>query len=227
MKKVLLLVTVLAAGSVFAQDSKDEKFEIEKGSWNLGGDLSFRFADSDESTQTRFSESENSSIAVFPNVGYAVGKNLITGLSLGYGYSKTESLNAQDGFEEFRGSGDRHTWTIAPYVRKFFPIGKKAAFYAQAEAGYSRSKAENEDDNTNLTLNETTSKTYFFGLRPGLSYFVSNSLALETRLGFLGYTKTDVDFESDTGTPEGSASTDSIEFSLDSSNIFFGLTYYF
>lgn len=227
MKKALLFVTLLGIGSLSGQESKKEKLTIEKGTWNIGGNFSFGFAKNDSKDELRSNENENTSISFFPNVGYALNKNIITGISFGYGYGKSESSSQNDGSTDSFSSNNRRTLSIAPYVRGYLPVGEKLAFYAQGEVGFSNAKNQSYQENTNVPINESTSKNYFIGIRPGMTYFISKSLALETGLGFLGYSKTDSEFESDSGTFDQSGEANNFSFSLNSSDLFFGLSYYF
>lgn len=227
MKKGLLLVALLGVWSLSAQESKKEKLTIEKGTWNLGGNLSLGVAKNNDRDESRLNENENTFISFFPNVGYAIGKNIITGLSFGYGYAKSESSSANDGNIDNFNSNDRRTMSIAPYVRGYLPVGKKLALYAQGEVGFSNVKNKSHDENTNSPINESTSKGYFIGIRPGVTYFISKNLALETGLGFLGYSKTDSEFKSTSGTFDQSGESSSFNFSLNSSDLLFGLSYYF
>ncbi|CAM1335111.1 hypothetical protein [Tenacibaculum aestuariivivum] len=62
---------------------------------------------------------------------------------------------------------------------------------------------------------------YSIGVHPSLTYFLNKKLALQASLGFLGYTKTDYD------NSDGSkANNDNFNFSLNSSNLLFGLSYF-
>lgn len=227
MKKVLLITALFSVGLISAQESQKEKLIIEKGIWNVGGNFSFGIAKNDTKDESQSSENENTFISFFPNIGYAVGKNIITGLSFGYGYAKSEALFATDGTTDNFNSNDRRTLTIAPYVRGYLPMGKKLAVYAQGELGFSNIKNKNYNQNTNLPINESDSNNYFIGIRPGITYFVSKKLALESGIGFLGYSKTDSEFNSDSGTFNQTAESSSFNFSLNSSDLFFGLSYYF
>ncbi|NJB71862.1 hypothetical protein GGR42_002324 [Saonia flava] len=227
MKKVVLVVALLGVGSLTAQESQKEKLIIEKGTWNVGGNLSFRVSKNDNNDASQIRENENTSISFFPNVGYAVGKNIITGLGLGYGYSKSEILSANEGAINNFTSNDSRTFTIAPYIRGYFPLGEKLAFYTQGEVGFSKTKNTSDDENNNMVINERKNNSYFIGIRPGITYFVSKKLALETGIGFLGYTKTDSELKSDSGTFDQSGKASNFNFSLNSSDLLFGLSYYF
>lgn len=92
--------------------------------------------------------------------------------------------------------------------------------FVQGELGYSRSWSEDFGDNSERQT--SNGRQYFVAFRPGLSFFVSRKLALESSIGVLRYSSTKG--ESSTGSEN---TNQGFELSLDSSNLFFGLSYYF
>jgi hypothetical protein len=102
------------------------------------------------------------------------------------------------------------------------------ALYAQGKVGFSRNRFQSYDENTNVLIDENTSNTFQMGIRPGITYFMSKNLALETGLGFLGYSKTNSELEeSDGGTFDWTRESSFFSFDLNSSNLFFGLSFYY
>jgi hypothetical protein len=77
-----------------------------------------------------------------------------------------------------------------------------------------------------MAESESSSNDFFVGLQPGLSFFMSKKLALETSIGSLGYRRITREDNNDNFS---NSSTNSFEFSfsLNASDFLFGLFYYF
>jgi|AntAceMinimDraft_5_1070358.scaffolds.fasta_scaffold00052_10 hypothetical protein len=123
MKNSLLFVALFGVASLIAQETKNEKLTIEKGTWNIGGNFSVSFAKNDTKNELQSIENEFTSISFVPNVGYALGKNIITGLSFGYGYGKSESSLQNEGKINSSNSNNYRTLSVSPYIRGYLPIG--------------------------------------------------------------------------------------------------------
>ena len=94
------------------------------------------------------------------------------------------------------------------------------AFYLQAEAKYTGAWLNNEQNGTE-TFTEKRNDI-FAGLRPGVTFFMSEKFALETGIGTLGYTRSNTKRDRDDDT-----SSDTFRLSLNTSDFLFGLSYYF
>lgn len=224
MKKFLLFVALIQMAFATAQTDTQDKLIIEKGTWNLGGSFSFGFGEREDLFGDRFQDTENSFVAVRPNFGYAIGNNLLVGLGLDYQYSKGEGkLTEPDGITIISsGSNERTSIGFFPYLRGYLPVSAKLAFFGQAEMQYRVVTSNSDTTIPEPEFSEDESRGFSVGVRPGLTYFISNSFALETTLGFIGYSRSE--FENDEGRDADSAD---FSFNLNSSEIFFGLSYYF
>lgn len=226
MKKILLCGALFHVLLVTAQRDKQDKLIIEKGTWNVGGNFSFRFTQFESNFQnedsSRFFENESTGISVFPNLGYAVGNNFIVGLGLGYGFSKSENFTVNDQMVNNFTLSEATTYSIFPYVRGYFPVGSKLAIYAQGEVRFAKTNSEFSDQIINLGVDGNENESYFIGIRPGFTYFISKNFALETTLGSLGYERQKLERDG-----ERVGDSDNFNFNLNSADLFFGLSYYF
>jgi len=148
-------------------------------------------------------------------------------LGIGYGFSESDNLNISSNEVTSSSTSNATTFSFFPFVRGFLPVGKQLAFYVQGEFPYSDTRSEFFDDNANATAIESDEENYFIGLRPGLTFFVSKNIVLETTLGSFGYSRRNGDQGNDGGIQEVSFSSDNFNFNLNSSDLFFGLAYYF
>lgn len=232
MKRTVLFVAFLATATIVAQNDKTDKLIIEKGTWNLDGSFSVGINDFENTFQNEAQndrrEFESSSFSIAPQIGYAIKKNLIVGVGVGYGRFKTASLSLTDSEVNQDSETTGRSLSLFPFVRLFFPVGEKLAFSAQGEIRYSNDMSEFTDQIMNLTFSETNVDSIFIGFRPGITYFISNHFALESRLGSLGYSKSESETDGESGRLNGfSGESESFSFNLNSADLFFGLSYYF
>lgn len=225
MKRVLLFATLLSMVTMHAQDDgqKKKKLTIEKGTWNLGGNFSFGFNEGNSDSADSSLEDSSTFVSISPNMGYFIGSNIEIGLGIGYSFRKTDSQFTEDA-QTIDMATNMHSFSIYPYARKYFGINKNFAFYLQGEGSYSRSKNEQEIMNNGNQNFDSSSDSFFVGIRPGLTFFVSNSFAFETSLGSLGYSTSSFENTRDN---VSDGNTDSFNLNLSSSDLFFGLSYYF
>jgi hypothetical protein len=201
MKKLLLITAILFYGITNAQ---------EKGTWVFGGDLNFRTANNESFNPGGTSIYKANGFAIAVRTGYVFTKNnLEFGLGLTYNTSK---INDSYNNSEFK----NNTYTISPYVKKYFPVNKYFSFFLQGEVAFS---SVNSESINSLTENEGNS--IFTGIRPGFVYFVTKNIALNSTIGALGYSYF-------TNERDGMKTSESnnFTFSLASSNIMFGIAYY-
>lgn len=198
----------------------DERFVIEKGTWYTSGNLSV-FNSQSESENLDFGRNQEASgFTISPILGYTLNKNFIVGTGVSYSSRKSDLENLERGTLTASSTTKIRVFSIFPYARLYKGLGKHLGVFVQGELSYSRNWFENEEEN--LTQSEDTQNSYFIGIRPGLSYFISKKLALETNIGSLGYSR----FDSNTSNSETSSGSN-FHLSLNTSDIFLGLAHYF
>jgi len=203
------------SGITIAQNanSESEKINITKGTWSFGGSASFGYADQEFENFGNTFESNFLSFSIIPEIGYAVEENLILGLGLGYSYRRSEDNDSNIDF-----SND--TFIIAPFIKRFFPINDNLLFTLKGEFRYTKANADNFSNGNNITTQG--SNTYFVGIRPGISFFISEKVALEANFGSLGYERT----TSETNNNPSTFTINNFGFDFNSANLLFGFTYY-
>ena len=208
--KKLLLITLLIANTIYAQEKK-EKANILKNTWLFGGKISLSSRNVETSNNTPQTIYEVYGISLNPEIGFAIKNNLVLGLGLGYNYYKNENTN------DSNYSTSRNVLSIAPYVKKFIPINSHLLFSLKGEVRFSTDENKNSDS-TNLFR----TKTLFVGLRPGITYFLSKRISLDANIGSIGYSHLNRKF--DTNYLSGKSNT--FALNLNSSDFLFGFTYY-
>ncbi|WP_428742200.1 outer membrane beta-barrel protein [Tenacibaculum sp.] len=209
MKKLLLYTMLFALSFANAQEKEDnEKLTIEKGTWYISGNLSIN--QNNYEAEDSNNDSESFGFNFSPKIGYTINDNLIIGLGVGYGYSKNKSTIM---------TGKGNSYQVFPYIKKHFPLGKKLTISLQGEFRYSYSDFSNNDTPTPY---KRESNEYFIGIRPGITYFLNKNIALEANIGGLGYSKTNHEDNINLSNRD----TSSFNFNINSTDLMFGLSYY-
>ncbi|WP_298371240.1 autotransporter domain-containing protein [uncultured Lutibacter sp.] len=215
MRKLFIIALLITFGISFGQEKK-EPLNIEKGTWNLGGNFTYSNSSSETNNTSTNAENDQFYIGFYPQVGYAIKNNLIIGMGVGYEYRKNENYYSETEIYNSKQNGI----VVFPYVKKFFNVNTKVSFHLQGEFRMSKTWNDN-NDLSNLTSNDNNTRSLFVGVRPGLTIFLAKKLALETSIGALGYS---------TGKNKADSREtkfDSFSFNLNPNNLVFGLSYYF
>ena len=192
MKKQILILSLLASGTAFAQ--------IPKGS--IFGGLTFsvwtekqEHERKDGNKTTTDEPIKTMSWEVMPEASYFVADNLSIGLGVGMnGYKRTStSSNATSKTESSYKSGGP---AFSIFARKFFPATEN--FYCFGGFGFDFSSGKGEDEvkttttiGTNTTTTTTTiknkSSNMNIGLNAGLAYNVTPKIMLIGSFGVLSW----------------------------------------
>ncbi len=213
----MLFLCLLAIGFVSAQnndqDSNSDKLTFKKGTSIVNAGLFINDRNIETELPSQIQEDNRFGIGVNSSYGYAINDNLFLGLGFGYSHNKREVDVTGNPTQELKNV----TFRIFPYLRYYKGIGKHLAFFVQGETEYSRDTIELDGVDTIETDGISV------GVRPGLTYMISKCLALETTIGVLGYTS------SSSRNLQNNDDSDlrGFSLSLNSSDLVFGLSYYF
>lgn len=200
MKKVLLsAIAVMAFGFANAQDVPTTGFS--QGDVFITGSVGFG--------SEKTGDVKTSNFNLSPKAGYFVTNNIALGVQLGYTTQK-ETTETPLGDVEDKAS----SLEIGAFGRYYFTPARNFSFFGQLSAGYVSSKVEPDGGP------EAKEDGFNVALAPGISYFVSDHIALEATFGILGYRTTKPDFD-------GAESTDNFDFGVNFSDINFGIVYKF
>lgn len=220
MKKITFVVCLLLIAFVNAQDDlvgSSDKLTFKKGTQFVNVNFSLNNSESDfqRQIQNQIGDGETKSFGFRINTSYAyaISNNLFLGLGLGYSKNdfETEFNNVTEN------EAESTSYQIFPFVRYYKGIGKKLAFFVQGEARYSYI----ENDINSLRNGEFND--FFFGVRPGITFMLSKNIALETSIGALGYTHS----KGENVRSNTESTRNTFAMSLNSSELLFGLNYYF
>ncbi len=221
MKTLLPIIAFLVLSFASAQEPT-EKLVIEKGTWNIRGNASVSFQNNEYSSNQSEIISENStnSFLIAPSFGYTLKDNLMIGVGLQYINQKTEGSSIGFG-NPSNSKATNNSIGLTPYIRGYKGVGKQLALYLQGEVGYNRFWGTNVQ-NGQSENNDSTGNNLFIGIRPGITYFLSKKLAMEVSYGSLGYSYFERKYDNANYTKNNS-----FNLNLNTSDLLFGLAYYF
>ncbi|CAM1366744.1 outer membrane beta-barrel protein [Tenacibaculum xiamenense] len=213
MKTRLTLLLLLFVTTVTIGQNKQDKFKISKGTWLLEGDFSINSSNFKITDNPTPNKADRFNFRISPKLGYAVNDNLVLGLGLEYSYSENQYENL------YNQEDSSNTYSIAPYIKKFFPITSRFAFHLQGETAFSYSKTNNYDGAGNRVASNGT-RSYGISLRPGINYSLSKGVLLEMNFGALSYS------HSSQKNDENSSKyvTNNFGFNLSSSSLILGVS---
>lgn len=213
MKRIVILMLVaMASFKGFSQ--------ISQGSVVVGGE--FSISASKEKREQNGNTDEGPSrtyFSIIPNVEFFLADNLSAGIGLGYKLNRSKSESGSSEIISKNGM-----ITVAPYLKKYFSLGDRAYFYGQAIAsfGFGKQTTETKFSSTTMSVEENTSN-FSIGVVPGFRYDVSDKVALEAGVGFLGFSQ-DVE-KSGSGNSEVRDITNSFRFSFVPNALSLGIRY--
>lgn len=151
--------------------------------WYAGGQVGFWRNSGDNHTE----------FSILPEVGYNLSENVSIGTTVGYDY------NYEDGLK-------LHLVKFDPYVRYHFYQNDRVKLFIDGgvDLGFGKAKRDGESSDTAVT--------YGIGLKPGVSYRISDAFSLVAHIGFFGYE----------GGNDASGAPDQGGFNLNGNNISFG-----
>lgn len=190
--------------------------QIQKGFFQAGGSVSY-FNNNQETTSALSNPttqtSENSNWGFVPNVGYFISDNFSLGLQLGFSSHNVKT-------NEIEGNGSAFQYGV--YGRWYKPISDKFYFFN----ALSLVLANGTSDALDVSSGQETKmdmSSFSANVSPGLTYFMTDWLALDTSINLLSYTST----KSETENNNFSRKSDAFNFNLNLTSLNFGLMFYF
>lgn len=184
MKKSILAVLPLLFFSLAAFG------QLEKGSVLLGGGIGFNSSTTTTDGPYSLDETNNSSFNFGLDAGYFFKDNWVIGLGLPLSWQSMKTdfgANSSNdaAFTEYNSS----SVGLSPFARKYFSVGEKLSFFAQANLGYSHSSTEIiRDPSINDPITTLESNKYNVVASIGLSYFPKDWLGVNLAICPLTYT---------------------------------------
>ena len=194
MKKVLLVTLVIfTITSGFAQ--------TEKGKMFIGGNINITGRNNSNKPDSLESEKVKSfSFQINPNVGYFIKDNFAVGINLNFGIANsTQNYNAISGqlpYYEMNYKDNSITYGGGVFARRYFKIADKFFFLLNGNINYNYQTLKDvrscNDPNyvfpTDYPATQKSfTKSFGISVNPGLVYFVSPKLGIQTSFGNIFY----------------------------------------
>ena len=204
MKNYLMIITLLALGlSASAQPVAGKFF--------AGGSLSISAStDKSKIDGTTTTDNTNFQFGLNPLAGYFLSDRIAVGLGLGLNTSVTKYP------DNIPDKSTTATFYIEPFGR-YYLISGKAGLFAQASISMGVGNTKVHYENASV---ETNHLSLDAGVSPGLYYYLTERLALEATIGWIGF-ETQVDKYSNDNKDISSG----FEMSLHPSYFTLGLTF--
>ncbi|PCE63369.1 porin family protein [Sediminicola luteus] len=217
MKKMILpgfLSYFLCVFMAYAQ-SEPNSFYVNKGTWELSGNMALSFADSYTDSGQSDNDLNSFGLSLMPELGYAIADQLTLGAGIGFVYNTSKNNNGiskqEDNYRSLR---------FAPFVKKYIRVAKPLYFTLKGSASYETGKQEHFDNGQKN--GENNFDNCAVGVSPGVSVFLNDRFAFQSQIGFLGYR------HHKTEAPNGGKSrVDRFSLDFNTTQFFFGLAYYF
>ena len=165
------LLALLLSSSGFAQQ--------HKGKWLVGG----TFGSNSRTGTMQYPDVEDKSnlLYVSPRVGYFLSDRWAVGIAPSFSRS-------------FRGlpnhKHETRTVSVAPFIRNYWPVGDKLSIFGELSGSVDRSTERiNKVNGDSTQIENFSSGTTGMGLylRPGIVYFITPKIGIETSIGSLGF----------------------------------------
>jgi outer membrane protein W len=196
-------------------------------------------------SDSAFSNNQNSSAKRFGiyagiNFGYFIKDNFAVGITGGYQRNNYDYSSSNS--NTYNSSNNKlhqinNIYNLGLFARYYKMINSsKFGIFIQANAQYTRGYGKSNQTYSNINVgnslpytsnSEASNKTnsYDFGLTPGIIYFITNKIGIETSFGTIGYLSENVKYYNKYNQIRKSNS-EGFNINLSSSSIKLGVNYY-
>lgn len=152
--------------------------QIKKGDILLGGNVNFNSSTTDPTTNDYTNKTIGYGFS--PSIGKAVHDDLVVGLNLIFTHNKTKSGATPVGV------GVQDTYGLGVFVRKYKVLGAGFALFGEGDLGGLYQTTNNYSEGS---PKPPANKYYSInaGFYPGIAYFISRHVQLETGMRNLAY----------------------------------------
>jgi hypothetical protein len=159
-------------------------FAQSPGSISVGGEFNLWFTSPKTVNNNQTVDgTKTTQFTLLPSFEYFVNEQLSIGLGIGYNVTRNKNVNGNTTTTTKWG-----TFYFQPYARKYFKLGDHLDLFGEAGVSLGFGNNVNETSNGTTTLSTKYAySSYSIGINPGISFHVSDKVALETSFGFLGY----------------------------------------
>jgi hypothetical protein len=196
--------------------------QINKGVSALGGSLHFVSRNIDRAD----GNAKQTNFAFQPSISYFLAKNLSLGIEVGYSYENNRNYPISPGpYIE----STLKSFSVGPFIRYYKALNEHVSLFGQGSfiVGFPRNEVHSFQSGGITSTSNYHATQIVAGVNPGITFFITQRLALEGSYGFIGYRHQQD--KSETGIPATVThnSGSSFELSFNPSSLGLGLQYYF
>ena len=210
--KVKLLTIVLATLTIGASA------QVDQGAIFFSGGFNYFSTESTMEIQDQFGpitiDADLSDFSINLSGGAMLTDEIGAGLRIGFGSSGLTSQN-----EDFDQKLVNSTFSISPFGRYYLDIDAPLYGVVELGVGIGQQKATTTVDGNE---NDIKFRIFDVGLRPGVSFFMGDNLALDVFFGHLGYSSSTLQIEGDAGDADLTVGT--FTFGANLNTVMLGLT---
>lgn len=223
MKKIIfLLISVPSIFNSFAQE--EASFGFNKNDIIISGTLNYSTQNSLQkfnrpNTIVHENDFKSTKFIVTPEVGYFLSDHFMIGTKLGYIHSKNK--NNSSSFEN-----KENGFTTGLSGRYYFSPKKRISIFTELGATYDHiiNKSESTEENIVIQTNKGKRESYSVAMSPGVNIFLNKNLSLTSKIGSIGYSKSEGTSNSNDN-HSNSYKSDEFKAKIGLDNFYFGVLY--
>lgn len=188
--------------------------QTEKGSVFLSGQLNI----SSHSIENNNTTSKSNNFSFRPSTGLFISDNWLLGVQ-----TNLSSSRIKDSFNSGREiQSQSNRVLIGPFVRRYFPIEEKLAFFGGLNAAYGNSRSKRDQNTAGVLELFSKGRNFFTHIDVGLTYFPKKWLGIELSAQPLSYV-----YQIEESVQNNSSTNSNIfSFDLNTSSIFLGINFF-
>lgn len=204
-----MIVVIMASAYSYSQPSAGKGF--------IGGAFSFStYTNKQKSGSTTTVNGNSSNFHFGPRAGFFLADNLAVGAGVGFSRSSTTTPNYSLNEDRIVRSSN---FSLSPFARYY--LGSDAVgFFAEVNSSLGFGSSKTTLGNTTTEGPNTTN--FSLGVAPGFYFYVTENLSLDTRFGFLGFSRSQSKINDDY-----KSFTNGFSMDFSPNAIYFGLLFHF
>ncbi len=229
---VVFLCISCAAFAQTKNDTLETHSKYEKGNWHTALTLNLEKEKEKNINDLFFDvqDHENTNFSISSAAGYFIKKEMSLGLKISYLKRKRDLkyLNSEEELARFQEASSSIIFT--PFLRNYFPLGKKkkVSFFNETDISFGFGTTITRHTKSSTDISKLYSKDFSLniGLAPGITFLLVRGFSFETSINLLGL-KYDRHKITENNLPSGKQEDIKFDFDINLLRLNFSLAYYF
>lgn len=207
--------------------------QTEKGKMFIGGQVGLTGNTMSIMDSLSLGDHNKAEFTISPNIGYFIKDNFAIGGTVTFGTNNiTDSNETFYSTSKFKYTNNTNSiiYGIGGFARKYINITDKFKFYVNYGINYQyetqkSTYSSNNPDYTNLAIQKIEVSSISFAVTPGLVYFITPKIGIQTTFGNLNYSFSS--YKNTSLNYENYNNSTNYGLNLNFSSLSIGLNYYF